>query len=393
MHRSRLRSVVLLLPLLVLPIGCGRDPVAESGRTADASGQRPARGGSHANPQAKGTNAGPGAADRSSGDRAGGERVPDPIPVRTGSIESATMVSIHRASTTLRAARQAPVVARAAGIVRTLRAEEGDRVAAGQLLAELEDDEARLAAEKARVDLEVAQSEFNRAEQLLRKQLLSPEQHGQKQTAMAQARAARDRAELALSWTRITAPFSGVVTRRLLDRGATVGSMQAVFELADVSKLYADVPVPEAVAASLRPGGETRLEPVASEPVAARIERIAPAVDTGTGTVKVTVVTGASRALKPGAFVEVEVITATHSDVPTVPREALVADGTRWRLFTIENGQAKAIGVVTGFENEGRVEVAPEQAGTALSPGTVVVIAGAAALSDGVPVRVISDRP
>jgi membrane fusion protein (multidrug efflux system) len=393
MHRSRLRFVVLLLPLLVLPIGCGRDPVAESGRAADAASQRPARGGPSANPSAKGTNAGPGAADRPSGDRAGGERAPDPIPVRTGSIESATMVSIHRASTTLRAARQAPVVARAAGIVRSLRAEEGDRVSVGQLLAELEDDEARLAAEKARVDLEVAQSEFNRAEQLLREQLLSPEQHGQKQTAMAQARAARDRAELALSWTRIRAPFSGVVTRRLLDRGATVGSMQAVFELADVSKLYADVPVPEAVAASLRPGGETRLEPVASEPVAARIDRIAPAVDTGTGTVKVTVVTGASRALKPGAFVEVEVITATHSDVPTVPREALVADGTRWRLFTIENGQARAIGVVTGFENEGRVEVAPEQAGTALSPGTVVVIAGAAALSDGVPVRVISDRP
>ncbi|MFN7966326.1 MAG: efflux RND transporter periplasmic adaptor subunit [Acidobacteriota bacterium] len=346
---------------LVALTGCGGDRPAEAGRSAEAK----------------------------PGDAA---RQPDPIAVRTAPVDTRTMVSIHRASTTLRAARQAPVVARAAGIVREIRVEEGTYVAPGQVLAVLEDDEARLNAEKARVDLDVSEREFARADQLLNDHLLSAQEHGQKQAALAQAKAARERSDLALTWTKITAPFGGVVTKRMLDRGATVSSMQPVFELADVSRLYADVPIPEAVAAKLVAGGKTTLKPVASNEVEAVIERLSPAVDATTGTVKVTVVTAATKGLKPGAFVEVEVVTDTHANVTTVPREALIADGSRWRVFTIEQGKAKAVGVVTGFESDGRVEVGTEPGAAAIVNGMEVVTSGAAALTDGAPVRVIVDK-
>ncbi len=355
-------SVLVSISFALALSGCGGNKPAEAGRTAE-------------------------------GKVSDSARQPEPIAVRTAPVDTRTMVSIHRASTTLRAARQAPVVARAAGILREIRVEEGAYVSQGQILAVLEDDEARLNAEKARVDLDVAEREFARADQLLNDRLLSAQEHGQKQASLAQAKAARERTDLALTWTKITAPFGGVVTKRMLDRGATVSSMQPVFELADVSRLYADVPIPEAVAAKLQPGGKTTLKPVASPDVEALIERLSPAVEASTGTVKVTVVTAATKGLKPGAFVEVEVVTDTHPNVATVPREALIADGSRWRVFTVDQDKAKAVGVVTGFESDGRVEVSAEAGASPLVSGMPVVTSGAAALTDGAPVRVIADTP
>jgi membrane fusion protein (multidrug efflux system) len=362
MSLRRVHVIVACLLTAGILSGCGRNDQAQAKATAEAKPARP--------PEAPEAEA---------------------VAVRVRPLELRTMHQIHRASTTLRAARTAPVVARASGILRELRVEEGAFVQNGQVLAVLEDDAARLDAEKARVDLDVAEREFVRSEQLLRESLMSPEQHGQKQAALAQAKAARDRAELALSWTKVTAPLSGVITKRHLDRGATVNSMQAVFELADISRLYADVAIPEGVAVKLKPGGKSTLFPVSSSPVEATIERLAPSVDAASGTVKVTFYTPASRVLKPGAFVEVEVITDTHSAVPAIPRDALIADGAKWRIFEVESGKARAMGVTTGFENDGWVEIAPESAEVVLSPGKQIVVSGAAALTDGAAVQVVSD--
>lgn len=349
------------------------------GGGADAGGGRPPTGG-------------PGA----TGGRPGGPPAADAIAVRVERASREPISQLYSTSATLRAKKRATVIARTRGVIRELRAEEGMRVSAGQILAVLEDDEQRIAAERARTAAEVAASEFERQAGLLDQGLVSEDVYERLRRDAVDARHAAELAELELSRTRIRAPFSGVVLTRHLDVGATVSDGTAVYDLADVDPLEADVNIPERHVTRLRPGQSVRLTADASGgSVDARIERIAPSVDPTTGTVKVTVAVEAGAGLRPGAFVRADIVTATHSDALVVPRSALVAEGRRWHLYrlTDDRDTVEQLEVTLGFETGERVEIASVVTDNALAAGDEVVVIGASALSDGAVVQVVDDLP
>jgi RND family efflux transporter MFP subunit len=162
-----------------------------------------------------------------------------------------------------------------------------------------------------------------------------------------------------------------------------------VYTLADVSPLYADVNVPERHVARLSAGQRVTLTPdAAPQGVEAAIERIAPAVDPATGTVKVTLNVVHAGHLRPGAFVRVDIVTDQHPRALVVPRSALAAEGQRWYLYRLGPGdKVEKLQVEVGFEAQDRVEVVP--AGKPLAAGDRVVVAGTGALEDGALVEVM----
>lgn len=321
----------------------------------------------------------------------------DAIPVRAGVVARDRMTSGYATSATLRADRKATITARTQGVLRKLAVEEGDEIEEGQILAVLEDDEQRIALARAKATLETRRREYERAASLHAQGLVSDEEYD------AKSRDARDAAqevsltELELSRTTIRAPFGGVVLLRHLDVGATVTNGTPVYDLADLRPLYADVNVPERHVVKLAPGQEVRLVADATgDTVPGTIERIAPAVDPATGTVKVTVATRGETGLRPGTFVRVEIVTDTHADAIVVPRSALVAEGRHWFLFRLhEDGETvEKLEASLGFEEGERVEIlAVVGDASPLAPGDRIVITGAAALSDGARVAVIPDEP
>ncbi len=338
---------------------------------------------------------GPGARGGGRGPGAGG---PTPeqeaIAVRVAPVQRAAISSLYSTSATLRADRTATVIARTRGVIQRLVVEEGDRVSEGQPLAYLENDEQRIAAERARTASETAASELARQEDLREQGLVSEDQYEKIRRDAADAEHLLELAELELSRTIIRAPFAGVILERHLDVGATVSDGTAVYDLADLNPLYADINIPERHVVELEPGQSVELTADATgETVRARIERIAPDVDPATGTVKVTVAVEGSTALRPGAFVRVDIVTDTHDDALVVPRSALVAEGRRWNLFRLgpEGDTVHQVGVGLGFENADRVEVAEVMGGETLSPGDPVVVTGAPALSEGAKVQVVDD--
>jgi RND family efflux transporter MFP subunit len=277
--------------------------------------------------------------------------------------------------------------------VKRLVVEEGDRVQAGHALAYLEDDEQKIAAARARSTEAEAKRDFARLEGLYETGLVSIDEYEASRTAAEDAQHALDLAELELSRTVIRAPIAGVVVTRHLDVGATVSDGTPVFDLADLDPLYADINVPERHVTRLRPGQEVRLAADSTETEAnAIIERIAPAVDPATGTVKVTVAVEGDSGLRPGAFVRVNIVTDTHKDALVVARTALVAEGRRWQLYRLTSeDQVEQVEVILGFESGDRVEIArPADPDTTMAPGDRVVIVGAPALSDGAKVRVVN---
>ncbi|MEM7307329.1 MAG: efflux RND transporter periplasmic adaptor subunit [Planctomycetota bacterium] len=314
------------------------------------------------------------------------------IHVAVATVELGDLVSTYGTSATLRAEARATVASRTRGVVEAILAEEGDRVLADQMLAQLEDDEQELALKRARSVHEIKQREFNRLTKLNEEKIVSDSEIELVRREAAEAELDVELAELNLDRTAIRAPFDGILVTRQLDVGATVADGTEMFELADIDPLFADVSVPERHVGQLAPGQKVRLRADGVEaPVDARIERLAPVVDPTTGTVKVTVAVEGAVSLRPGAFVEVQIVTEVHTGVRVVPRSALVAEGRRWLVFRPVDGGSKveAIEVELGFEEGDRVEVAASGEGR-LEVGDEVVATGASALSDGAPVRILA---
>jgi membrane fusion protein (multidrug efflux system) len=346
-----------------------------------------------------GCGGGAGDGNGSNGHRAGpqgehGEAEEPAIAVKVAEVMLEPISSLYSTSATLRADRHATVIARTRGVVERLVVEEGDRVGAGQPLAYLEDDEQIISAARARSNEEKARRDFERISGLHERGLSSLDEYEASRTTAEDSKHALELAELELSRTVIRAPIAGMVVTRHLDVGATVSDGTPVYDLADLEPLYADINIPERHVTRLGPGQEVLLTADATRTDAsAIIERIAPAVDPATGTVKVTVAVEGNSGLRPGAFVRVDIVTDTHPEALVVARSALVAEGRRWHLYRLAgDDQVEQIDVILGFESGDRVEIdhAADDDVT-VSPGDRVVTLGAPALSDGAKVRVTDD--
>lgn len=324
------------------------------------------------------------------------QRKPDAISVATAAVRRGPMASLYSTSATLRAEKRATVTARTRGVLEQLLVEEGDAVTAGQVIAQLEDDEQKLALDRYTTIRQIKQQEFERSKSLHDENVISDSEFEIVRREAEEAKHDVELAALNLDRTSILAPFDGIVVVRHLDVGGTVSDGTEIYDLADIDPLYADVNVPERHVARLAADQVVRISADATKAtVQATIERIAPLVDPATGTVKVTLTVERSTELRPGAFVQVDVVTDTHDDALIVPRQALVAEGRRWNLFRMaESGDTvQMIEVRIGFEEGELVEIAEVVTdGVRLDVDDRVVVAGASALTDGAAVRVLEER-
>jgi membrane fusion protein (multidrug efflux system) len=311
----------------------------------------------------------------------------DSIAVRTAVLSRDTLSELYATTATLRADKLATVTARTEGVVRRLLVEEGDSVQKGQALAELENEEQKITFAREQATAENLQSEFDRAGALHDQGLTSDEEFETARRSARESSHSADLAELQLARTTIRAPFSGRVLTRHIDLGATISNGTAVFDLADLDPLYADIGVPERHIGRLSVGQSVRLSADSFDlATMAEIERIAPLVDIETGTVKVTLAISGQPVLRPGTFVRVDVVIDTHVDTLVVQRSALVPEGRRWHMFRLNDAgtHVERLEVRRSYEEDERVEIAPVDPDVTLKDGDRVVVVGASALSDGV---------
>lgn len=381
---SRRLLLGTVLSLLLLLGGCGGGEGPSTPTQPGASATK------------KGKQGGPPSAKR---ERKGGARRSneDAIAVKSERVERGAMSQLYSTSTTLRAERTATITARTRGRIQQLLVEEGDRVKAGQPVARLEDDEQRIDYERAETTYETNEREAERVKRLFEQELVSDNEYETARREADDARHALERAELELSRTTVRAPFSGRILKRYIDVGATVQDGTEVYDVADLDPLYADVPVPERQVGALSPGQVVRVHSDASgEVVEGVIERIAPAVDADTGTVKVTVAVPPRAGLRPGGFARVEIVTARNDDALIIARQALVAEGRRFQVFRVQRDEegpyAELLHVVPGFEEADRVEISEVlDDSDPLQEGDEVVVIGAPALSEGSRLRLVDE--
>lgn len=267
--------------------------------------------------------------------------------------------SYFNATGALEAKRQVDLISKASGQIVTLHVEEGDVVKRGQVLLELEHNEERLMLDKAEVSNDRARRELERSAELLEKGLDSDTNFEMKKELSETAVIERDLAKVRLDNKIVRAPFDGLITRRDVELGQTVNMGMPLVSVADVSPLEVRLFLPEQIVQRLEVGQIVEVRPdVADAPLMGAVDRIAPAVDPATSTVKVTLrVDDAVAVSRVGSFVRARVTTDIHPECIAVPKRALVAEAGANYVFVAEADTVRRVAVVTGYTDEEFAEI------------------------------------
>lgn len=322
------------------------------------------------------------------GDSTGNSSAPAAVPVEVAHLGRGPIESALRATTHLEAERAVQVRAEAAREIVALLVEEGDVVRRGQVLARLRDEQQRTALARTRGQLDRMRTEYERQRGMYAERLISEQ-------AMANARYELEQLELALadaqrelSYTEVRAPIAGTVTQRLVKLGDNVTTGHHLFDLVDFDSLITHLFIPERDTARVRAGQPVRLSSDAAPGTlfSGTVERIAPVVDARTGTVKLTVTVPRAPGLRPGMFLQAELITAVRSDALRIPKRAVAWDGTLAFVYRVGEGETvERIPIEPELEDREWLSVA-----ASLAEGDRVVVAGQAGLKPGTIVRVIN---
>jgi membrane fusion protein (multidrug efflux system) len=334
-------------------------------------------------------------ADADPGEGPAGEAAPngeeeEAVPVEVAVLGRGPIESVIRASANLEAESRVGVSAEAARRVVEIRVEEGNVVAKGDVLLRLQDDEQQSNVTRVKSQLERAQREHDRQQRLFQQELTTEKALSDAIYELDQQKIALADAERELSYTRVRAPIRGTITARLVNVGDQVQVGQHLFDMVDFESLVARIYVPEKNLREVKTGQTCRIWARAVQPEAYRgtVERISPVVDPQSGTIKVTVAVGGQPGLRPGLYVDVELITATNDAALLVPKRALIYDNDQIFLYRLVSGRrVERLGVVPKLASKDFIEPLG-----GLAEGDSVVIAGQAALKDGARVELVSER-
>lgn len=321
------------------------------------------------------------------------ERPDDAVPVEVEDLARGDIESLLRFSSNLEAERHVEVHAQASRLVTGLLVEEGDTVERGELLARLQDDEQRSELAKVESELAKARREYEQQQRLFAERLVSEQAFREFTYNLEQLELRLEDAQRMVAYTEVRAPIEGVVTRRLVQYGDHIVDGEHLFDIVDFDSIVALVYVPEKHLGDLASGKTARISApsLGGRTFSARVDRVAPVVDPKTGTIKVTVAVGRQARLRPGLYVDVDLVTDVHESVVLLPKRALVYDDDR----------AYAFRVVEGDDGDPRVErvsidtiVADRDhvfSGDAFDEGDRIVIAGQVGLKDGARVEIPGD--
>lgn len=314
------------------------------------------------------------------------EKKAEAVAVEAALASRRAVAASYTGSTTLEPRAEAQVVAKTSGVALAVLVEEGQHVQAGQPLVRLDPDRARLSVAQSEAQMRKLENSYHRAEKLVQQQLVSAADVDQLRYDLENARAMYRMATLELSYTTVVAPISGVVASRDIKPGNFVQINSPIIRIVDGSRLEATLNVPEREIAKLKPGQVVSLQVDAlpGKQFSGAVDRVAPVVDTGSGTFRVVASFSGDQELQAGMFSRLSINYDQRADALVVPRTALLEDGGKPAVYVVRDGKAVRTELALGYDDAGFIEVR-----NGLQLGDEVVIAGKAALREGSAVQVI----
>jgi len=310
-----------------------------------------------------------------------------PVGVVVQAVRSGVVVDKVESVGTVRAREAVTITGKIVGIVTQIRFTEGQKVQAGETLVEL--DSAALSAEldQARAILDDARNQLQRARGLQAGQTIAAQRLDTLEAVARQAEGRVRQADAKLEELRVPAPFSGRVGLRQVSLGALIQPGTAITTLDDFSRVRVEFSVPEVYLARVQLGRQVTARSVAygDRRFNGQVAIIDTRIDPATRSVRViSEFDNADEALRPGLFLNVEMVLEERPTALLIPEEAIDPVGDRAFVYVIRDGQARRQEVRLGLRLPGEVEIRQ-----GLAEGEPVVVRGIQRLRPNAPVRVI----
>jgi RND family efflux transporter MFP subunit len=288
---------------------------------------------------------------------------------------------------TVQAAQTSQISSQTTGNILEIRAHEGDRVQSGQVLAVIDDAQPRAAVDQATAALAAAQKEVSAADsdfalaestlkryqQLYEKKSVSPQefdevnakyQSAEAQRDMARARQAQAAAALAqartsLGYTRVRAPFAGVVTAKMADAGTLASPGMPIFTVEDARAYRLEVSIDESDIHLVHLGeaAPVAIDALGNAQLSGEVAQIVPAADPASRSFLVKISLPADARLRSGLFGRAHFARGQRQAL-LIPRTSAVERGQLEGVYVLDANQIAELRYVTLGANAGdKVEV------------------------------------
>ncbi|MDX1267079.1 MAG: efflux RND transporter periplasmic adaptor subunit [Oceanisphaera sp.] len=265
----------------------------------------------------------------------------------------------------------------------------GQTATEGELLLTLSDDGRRVELARAEAELTLRQAEVTGAARLRRNQLISETGYLSLKSAAAAAEADLAEAQLAVSRTRITAPFAGSVDARPVERGDFVQAGDALLTLVDVSTLKLHAAVPQQQVAGLTPGLPVTAVLLDGRELSGRLSFVAQAADAATRSYALEARLNNPQGWRvAGASAGLNITLPTLQAFRLSPALLALDDNGRTGVYLAdEQNRARLVPVtlLSISTDEAWVSGLPQPAN--------IITRGAGFMTDGAPVRILEPQP
>ncbi|HEY5898653.1 MAG TPA: efflux RND transporter periplasmic adaptor subunit [Burkholderiales bacterium] len=270
---------------------------------------------------------------------------------------------------TVQAVSQATVRAKVAAEVKRVLVREGDRVSAGQTLAEFDTAQLRAqlaergaAVQSAQADLDTAERTRKANAQLLKQNFISQNAYdlseGAYQTkaaGLALARAQLEQTQIMLNDAVVRAPIAGMVSKRHVQPGEKVGFDAPLVGIVDLSDLEVQAQASLADITRIQPGmpAKVAIEGLAERAFPGKVERINPSAEPGTRSIHVYVsLRNEGSILKAGMFARVQLTLAAEREADALPVSAVRGQPPEAYVWLVAGNRLERRAVNTGARDD-----------------------------------------
>ena len=280
-----------------------------------------------------------------------------PASVTTIDVKAQDTPVMEEVVGTVRPRLEANVSAKVTGRVLSLEATPGRRVKKGELLAKIDPGEMTAVLEAARATMEQAMRDKERADRLAAQNAIAQAEL-EKATAQLRVSSARVKeAESLIANAEVTAPFDGVVTRKLMEPGDLATPGRALFSMEDQSLLRLEIDVAESLAGKISLGQTLRVEVEgAGAEIDGKVSEVAPSADVGSRTFRIKLDLPSTPALRAGQFGRALLPRGMRKAL-MVPLSSIIRRGQMDYVFVATEGKAHLRIVRLGHAGKDRVEV------------------------------------
>jgi RND family efflux transporter MFP subunit len=291
-------------------------------------------------------------------------------------VQRADVPDLLEAVGTVHAAQTSQLASQMMGNIVEIRVHEGDRVQRGEVLAVIDDSQPRAAMDRAIAadnaaqqqlaaadsDLTLAESTLKRYQNLYEKKSVSPQEFDEvkarQQAALArrdmaragqaQGKAALVQARTSLDYTRIRAPFDGLVTEKSADPGTLASPGMPIFTLENLRRYRLEAPVNENDLRYLRIGQSVPIvvDALDSAELMGKVVQIVPAADAASRSFLVKIDLPADTRLRSGLFGRAQFSRGARPSL-LIPRTAVVERGQLQGVYVLDQNKLASLRYVT----------------------------------------------